>query len=999
MFLIKKEFKKIWQNKLLFVTVIVVSLIPILYASVFLKSIWDPYGNMNELPVAVVNLDQSVDFQGKTLSVGSELVDNLKKNDDLGWHFVSKDAAKQGLKDRKYYMVVTIPKDFSKNAATVLDSDPEKMNLKYETNAGVNYLGEVVSDNAMKQLKAQVSEKVTKSYAMAIISTINELGKGMNTAAKGSEKLNDGANQVNTGVGTLAESVPTLADGVSQLDNGAGSLKSGVSQYTAGVAQVADGSNQLNNGVGQLTSQLPTLTNGLSALGTGANNLSAGLTQYTGGVAQVANGSTQLNNGVGQLASQLPTLTNGLGALGTGANSLSSGLTTYTNGVAQVASGNEQLAEQVPALVDGISQLTDGANKLAKSLSIVSLSETDKNNLLTYVTGVQTYLNTVNGALANADLSQLSNISQLESSFEGVATNLTNVGTNLAAIQNGLEVATTVDVKSNTTAVVTALTQSGVTLTDDQQAAVANSLASNAVNSQVLALVKEQLTAASKNLTSVKQTLTAIQSSFGSIDTSSLNQLSTLKASTSQLAAGTDSATAGLTQVINGLYSVATDGVPAVNQLSTGLTQLNGKTASLTKAVNELAAGGKQLVSNSSQLTSGASQLAIGLQTVNDKTPTLTSGVSQLADGISSLANGANTLNDNSSQLTSGANQLANGLNTVNEKTPALASGVNQLANGASTLANGANTLNSKSGELNDGTAKLADGLDTLNGKIPSLSSGVLKLKDGTGQLADGTNELATKLKDGSAKINDLSLGDKNAEMIANPAKETQTKYSSVPNYGHALAPYFMSVSLFVGSLVFNFVYPIRKIANRKGASAAQWFRSKVTIGGLVATTMALVIGTVMQMIGLTVSNQWQFYGILLATAWVNMFLIMFLAMSFDNPGRFIAVLLLVVQLGSAGGVFPMEITSRFYNIVHPYIPMTYSIYGLRQSISTGLGNELYNQSLLILVVLIIALLALLRLSMQILFKRGLAGYSQLHNTQKLLDDDYMNKREKYTLW
>ncbi len=856
---------------------------------------------MSELPVAVVNLDESVDFQGKTLNVGSELVDNLKKNNDLDWNFVSQSTAKKGLKNRKYYMIVTIPKDFSKNAATVLDSDPEKMNLKYETNAGVNYLGEVVSDNAMKQLKAQVSEKVTKSYATAIISTINELGKGMNTAAEGSEKLNDGANQVNTGVGTLAKSVPTLADGVSQLDNGAGSLKSGVSQYTAGVAQVADGSNQLNNGVGQLTSQLPTLTNGLSALGTGANSLSAGLNAYTDGVVAVAN-------------------------------------------------GNQQLASNVPKIVAGISQLTDGANKLSANLGQVTLSEDDKKNLLAYVNGVQTYLSSVNGLLANTDLSQLSNISQLESSFEGVATNLTKVGTNLAAIQNGLEAATTVDVKSNTTAVVTALTQSGVTLTADQQAAVANSLASNAANSQVLALVKEQLTAASTNLTSVKQTLTAIQASFGTIDTSSLTQLSTLKEKTSILAKKTNSATAGLTKTISGIYTVANEGVPAVNELAAGLTQLNSQTPSLTAAVDNLATGGKQLVANTAQLTSGA-------------------------------------------------NQLANGLNTVNEKTPALSSGVKQLANGVSTLANGANTLNSKSGELNDGTAKLADGLDRLNGKIPSLSSGVLKLKDGTGQLADGTNELATKLKDDSAKINDLSLGDKNAEMIANPDEETQTKYSNVPNYGHALAPYFMSVSLFVGSLVFNFVYPIRKIADRKGASAAQWFRSKVTIGGLVATTMALVIGTVMQMIGLTVSNQWQFYGILLATAWVNMFLIMFLAMSFDNPGRFIAVLLLVVQLGSAGGVFPMEITSRFYNIVHPYIPMTYSIYGLRQSISTGLGNELYNQSLLILVVLIIALLALLRLSMQILFKRGLAGYSQLHNTQKLLDDDYMNKREKYTLW
>nr|WP_313629141.1 YhgE/Pip domain-containing protein [Enterococcus italicus] len=912
--MIKKEFKKIWQNKLLFVTVIVVSLIPILYASVFLKSIWDPYGNMSELPVAVVNLDESVDFQDKTLNVGSELVDNLKKNSDLDWNFVSQSAAKKGLKNRKYYMIVTIPKDFSKNAATVLDSDPEKMNLKYETNAGVNYLGEVVSDNAMKQLKAQVSEKVTKSYATAIIATIKELGSGMTTAAEGSEKLHDGATQVDIGVGTLAESVPTLASGVSQLASGSNTLQSGVSQYTAGVAQVADGSNQLNTGIGQLTSQLPTLTNGLSALGTGANSLSSGLTTYTNGVAQVASGSTKLQNKL----------------------------------------NNE--------LIPAINQLTSGANELSNKLNQVSLanpengtsSEENRDQLINYVKGVQTYLSKVETDLSAIDLSQLPDMSQLENSFGAVTNNLNTIKTSLENVHARLDSAIESDVNSNTAAVTETLADSGVTLTAEQQSAIALALKNNESNSQVLSLVQTILSNMETSLLTVQQTLSEVKNSLPNYNLTTINNLSNklneLQASTSTLKQYSKVTTPALENVVNGIYKIETEASP------------------------------------------GASKIASGLSEIQNQVPILTAGVSQIATG-------ASTLNNNSSQLTSGASQLASGLQTVNDKTPNLTSGVSQLADGIATLADGANTLNSKSAELNSGTAQLAEGLDTLNGKIPSLSSGVLQLKDGTSQLAAGTNELATKLKDGSAKINDLSLGDKNAEMIANPDKETQTKYSSVPNYGHALAPYFMSVSLFVGSLVFNFVYPIRKIADRKGASAAQWFRSKVTIGGLVATTMALVIGTVMQMIGLTVSNQWQFYGILLATAWVNMFLIMFLAMSFDNPGRFIAVLLLVVQLGSAGGVFPMEITSRFYNIVHPYIPMTYSIYGLRQSISTGLGNELYNQSLLILVVLIIALLALLRLSMQILFKRGLAGYSQLHNTQKLLDDDYMNKREKYTLW
>ena len=239
--------------------------------------------------------------------------------------------------------------------------------------------------------------------------------------------------------------------------------------------------------------------------------------------------------------------------------------------------------------------------------------------------------------------------------------------------------------------------------------------------------------------------------------------------------------------------------------------------------------------------------------------------------------------------------------------------------------------------------------------------------------------------------------------MIAAPIKTHQEKYSDVPNYGHALAPYFMSVSLFVGCLVFNFVYPIRKIADRKNSSATQWFMSKFTIGFITSSMMALIIGTVMRMIGLEVAQPTHFYMTLLVTAWLFMFMIMFLAMSFDNPGRFIAVLLLVMQLGSSGGVFPIPLISKFYNVLNPFMPMTYSIYSLRQAISTGLGDELYRNSMLILVILAIVFIILLGVAMQILYRKGLAGYSQLHENQKLLDDDYTGKFAKeedpYTLW
>ena len=114
--MVKAEFENIAKHKILTATICAMMIIPFLYSVFFLKSVWDPYGNTGHLPVAVVNKDQSVKFQSKNFAVGDQLVDQLKENDDLDWHFVSAKKAQYGLSHKKYYMVITIPENFSKNA-------------------------------------------------------------------------------------------------------------------------------------------------------------------------------------------------------------------------------------------------------------------------------------------------------------------------------------------------------------------------------------------------------------------------------------------------------------------------------------------------------------------------------------------------------------------------------------------------------------------------------------------------------------------------------------------------------------------------------------------------------------------------------------------------------------------------------------------------------------------------------------------------------------------
>ena len=903
--MIKKEFQKIWANKLLFATVIVAMCLPILYASIFLKSIWDPYGRVNHLPVAVVNLDQPTTLEGNKVDVGDKLVKELKSNDDLDWHFVSAKKAQEGLKDRKYYMIVKIPKNFSENAASVLDTDPEKMDLTYETNGGLNFLGEVISENAMTQLKAKVSESVTKSYADVIIKMVKTVGDGMEQAADGATKLADGSKQVADGIATVQGKVPELSSGVKQLDDGGKQLADGVKQYTDGAGQAAKGSDQLAAGMTQLSSNVPTLLAGGKQLADGTN-----------------------------------LLYNQLGAASMTAEERE-GLVKYINGIRQLKATLQELqplisaSQEINIQPDDIKALQENINQLE-----AVLNSEEFNNLKNSAPSI---------------MGDLQNITPL---ITQVTKQLQSVGENLQTIQNDYAKAAkadaTKDVEGAVQATVGVLQQAGITdpaIRNQVQTQIANAIMSNAQNSQVTNLVVGNLTNAGATLKKVEDDVTPKLEVINKVVVPIVKQLQPL---------------------------LNEENIAKVHQAAVALQPLmNPKVIENVNKVANNPASKEQLKQ---------------LPEFINSTDVATAGLEQTVNGIYAISS-------NYGQV----KKLNDGMQTMNKSLPTLAAGVKQLDDGSKQLNAGMKKLTANSAKLNSGASQLSDGLNTLNGQIPALADGVNKLADGSTQVKDGNKELADKLGEASDKLTDVKLTNNTAKMIAAPTKTEQEKYSDVPNYGHALAPYFMSVSLFVGCLVFNFVYPIRKIADRKNSNATQWFMSKLTIGFITSSMMALIIGTVMRMIGLEVAQPMNFYMTLLVTAWLFMFMIMFLAMSFDNPGRFIAVLLLVMQLGSSGGVFPMPLISKFYNVLNPFMPMTYSIYSLRQAISTGLGDEFYRNSMLILVILAIVFIILLGISMQILYRKGLAGYSQLHENQKLLDDDYKGKFAKeedpYTLW
>ena len=156
--------------------------------------------------------------------------------------------------------------------------------------------------------------------------------------------------------------------------------------------------------------------------------------------------------------------------------------------------------------------------------------------------------------------------------------------------------------------------------------------------------------------------------------------------------------------------------------------------------------------------------------------------------------------------------------------------------------------------------------------------------------------------------------------MFASPNELKHKSYSYVPNYGYALAPYMLSVALYVGALVFNLVYPVRRLSD-PDASATEWWLSKLSVGALVATGTSVVEVLLMMAAGLhpdhlgaTLINAWFF-------ALASTFIVMFLAVAFGNIGRFLGIIFLVIQLGSCGGSFPIQVTRAmggFFQMVNP---------------------------------------------------------------------------------
>lgn len=351
--------------------------------------------------------------------------------------------------------------------------------------------------------------------------------------------------------------------------------------------------------------------------------------------------------------------------------------------------------------------------------------------------------------------------------------------------------------------------------------------------------------------------------------------------------------------------------------------------------ITALTAGNVQMKMACAQIAAGTAALASGTETLPQIKAALSqieSGLLQAQTGSSALVSGVADMSTGLSQLDAASGKLSDASQTILSGSQALSDGATSLSSGTSTLNEGASTLSSGAAALSDGTSTLSQGASDLYAGTGTLSEGAAVLSDGIGTAKNGVDNSITAANADLGTLTGLS------DYANAPVTVDNQAVNPVQNYGTAFAPYFLSLSLWVGGVMIflgTYLDGEGRFAVLSRNSTRKVLRSFIFMGlGLV---QAVVLGVALKYcLGLTVKNEGLYFFACVLYSLCAVAVIQFFMVNFRDIGKFICIALLILQLTACGGTFPMETVPKFFNVIYPYMPMTYSVGLFKEAISGG---------------------------------------------------------------
>ncbi|MFD4757592.1 YhgE/Pip family protein [Streptomyces sp. NPDC058439] len=316
---------------------------------------------------------------------------------------------------------------------------------------------------------------------------------------------------------------------------------------------------------------------------------------------------------------------------------------------------------------------------------------------------------------------------------------------------------------------------------------------------------------------------------------------------------------------------------------------------------------------------------------------TAAADVAKVADDVNMLVTNQNgdlkKLRDRLTTLQRQADDLAKNAPHLDEDLKSAVEKVNALNTGAHKVAKGANELHAGLATARTGSANLDTGVSNLKKGATDLDGGLIRLGDGSAALAEGLN-------DGVGQIPDYDEKDRDArtEVMADPVRLASESLHAAPNYGTGFAPYFIPLSLWVGAMVaYMLIQPLNRRALAAGASA--WriaFAGWLPVAAIGLLQVAALMSVLHWGLGLQMARAAGTIGFLALTTCCFAAIVQWLNARFGASGRILVLAVLMLQLTSAGGTYPVQTSPGFFNAIHPYLPMSYVVEGLRRLITGG---------------------------------------------------------------
>ncbi|WP_050615339.1 YhgE/Pip domain-containing protein [Bacillus testis] len=852
------DWRRVFRSKAAIFLMVSLMVLPSLYAWFNIKALWDPYGNTSGIKIAVANDDQGATIstgidKEKHINIGDELVRKLMKNENLGWTFVSKKKADEGVRNGDYYASLYVPKDFSHNLSSILTDSPEKAKIIFTINDKINAITPKIASTGANAVTKQITQEFINTVSKSLLSEFDKAGVQL-------EKDLPTIRRLETKLYQVRDALPEI----NEFGEQAKELKSRL----PAIQQKADK-------LVSLTGYIPTI-----------NSAGQSILKVKDALPLI----NQAGQQVLAVQSKIPEIRNMAAKI----NELNNNFDTIKN-----------------TLDDGLTEANQALTVVNKTQSLLPKIQELANNSQGYVNVANDFLDSLDGSFDKISSTVKMNLQFINQIAGSVSTVADQLGNHAITPDQALQLLTHAD---------SLLTQEVDLLA--RQITFVQNLANAGINGQPIQNLLSTLTVLSDRVQSqqdlVQKAIGAIKADPGRLPAS----LQQIQSTANQVQQDTGRIVADYDSVI----------LPTIQAK---LNQIKGDIAN----ANDVVAAAQKELPNVSNLLGNTKK------TLQDAIDMLSKYQRELPALEKTLNNATVLINNNLDKVIDEVNFAAS---FYQNDFPAMQQ---QIEKGAAFVKNDLPGLTS---DLTRASALISEKMPQLVDAIniaSSLSQNELPEFNKTVQNA------ATKLNELKEKTNLEGIihmlrrdVKSDSDFLAEPVQLKEVKDFPIANYGSASSPFYTALAIWVGALLLVSLLSVDVEMPREMYRPHHFYFGR----GLTFLTVALIQAAIVSLgdiflLHVDVHNKLAFFLFSLLISFVFMSIVYTLVSIFGNIGKGLAIILLVLQISSSGGNFPIEVSSEFFQRIYPFLPFTYAVKLLRE----GLGGVIWHNAIIYMIVLL----------------------------------------------